>query len=164
MNSSQNVPPPSPAFSLASTAVYFALGGLVTALFSGSLKILAVHADLTEVLLKGMLIPTFTWAVQLTASFLGMSPAARQWYWGDLGRICLLGSIALLPGAVYNFMALHPTWGWSPANVLFSVAVMAWALFQLTARQGIFWGWAASWCVTICVNMSIFYWASRHWW
>ena len=54
-------------------------------------------AELTEVLAVGMLVPSFTWAVQLSASGLALSAAQRKLYWGDLGRICLLGSVALLP-------------------------------------------------------------------
>jgi hypothetical protein len=117
-----------------------------------------------EVLAIGMLVPSFTWLVQLSASALRMSAMQRRLYWGDLGRICLLGSVALLPGGVYNLLVPKPALWISVANVLFSVVVMAVYLFRLTARQGLGWGWAASWCATITLNMSIFAWSSREWW
>ena len=56
-------------------------------MFSGSLAALASHADLVEVLTIGMLVPCFTWVVQLGASAFALPPAYRRLYWGDLGRI-----------------------------------------------------------------------------
>ena len=44
-----------PGFSFAATAAWFLAGGVVTALFSGSLAVLAKHAGLEEVLLVGMI-------------------------------------------------------------------------------------------------------------
>lgn len=153
-----------PGYSYAATAILFLLGGLVTAVFSGSLVKIAKHADFPEVLLTGMVIPTFTWAVQLTASGLLLSAPARRLYWGDLGRICLLGSFALLPAGILNLVAPGSSWWWSSGNVLLSVVIMAADLFRRCAGHGIPWGWPASWCATISVNMTLFYLASRHWW
>ncbi|MEP6672061.1 MAG: hypothetical protein ABJF10_23055 [Chthoniobacter sp.] len=151
-------------YSYLATGVLFALGGIVTAVFSGSLAVPAVNASLFEVLAIGMLVPSFTWLVQLSASALRMNPTQRRLYWGDLGRICLAGSVALLPGGVFNLLVAKPPVWISAANVLLSVAVMAVYLFRLTGRQGLGWGWAASWCATITLNMSIFAWSSREWW
>jgi hypothetical protein len=93
------------------TAVtFFALGGLVTLLFSGSLAVLAAHATLREVLIVGMVVPSFTWIVQLSLSAILLNHAARGRYWSALSRICLLGSVALLPAAAVNcnFRAARP--------------------------------------------------------
>jgi hypothetical protein len=89
-------------------AALFVLGSVVTAVFSGSLAALAVNASFAEVLAIGMIVPCFTWLVQLSASALRLSPPQRRLYWGDLGIICLLGSVALLPGAAINLFVTHP--------------------------------------------------------
>ncbi len=151
-------------FSYTMTAALFGLGALVTAVFSGSLDVPAKNAELTEVLGIGMLVPSFTWVVQLSASGLTLKPDQRRLYWGDLGRVCLIGSIALLPAAAVNlFVPGAPLW-LSAVNVLASVAVMATDLFRQTARHGISCGWPVSWCLTIALNMTLFVWSSRGWW
>lgn len=150
--------------SYAKIAGWFIAGAVVTAVFSGSLAMLAKHAGVTEVLLVGMIVPCFTWVVQLSASGLAMPAERRRLYWGDLGRICLLGSVALLPAGIANLaLPRVPLWV-SAANVLASVALMAAALFRLTARQGIGPAWPISWCLTITVNMMLFVWSSWRWW
>lgn len=146
------------------TAAWFAAGGAVTAAFSGSLAVLAPNARLTEVLIVGMLVPSFTWVVQVSSATVGLSAARRRLYLGDLGRVCLLGSVALLPAAVLNLCRpTSPLW-WSAANVLVSVALMGADLFRRSARHEIALGWPLSWCLTIAVNMGLFVWSSRHWW
>lgn len=153
-----------PGYSYTATAAWFAAGAAVTAVFSGSLAVLATNAGLTEVLVVGMLVPSFTWVVQMSASAVVLSARQRRLYWGDLGRVCLVGSVALLPGALVN-LCLPGDWLWlSAANVLASVALMAVDLFRRSARHGIAWGWPASWCLTIAVNMGLFLWSSRDWW
>jgi len=145
-------------------AGWFIAGGAVTAVFSGSLARLTSRADLAEVLAVGMVVPCFTWAVQLAASAAVMAPARRRVYWGDLGRVCLLGSVALLPAALANLgLPQPPRWA-SVANVLASVAVMAVELFRRSAQRGTPLGWPISWCLTITVNMLLFLWASWGWW
>jgi hypothetical protein len=151
-------------YSLFSTAAWFAAGGAVTAVFSGSLARLALHAGVAEVLAVGMIVPCFTWVVQLVASGLLLPAAKRQRYWGDLGRICLIGSVALLPAAIANLcLPRAPLW-LSAANVLTSVAIMATDLFRRSARHDIATAWPRSWCLTITANMMLFLWASRAWW
>ena len=146
------------------TAGWFGAGAMVTAVFSGSLAALARNADLAEVLMVGMIVPSFTWVVQMTASGIGLPSALRRLYWGDLGRVCLLGSIALLPAAIVNLcLPQAPLW-LSAGNVLTSVALMAVELFRRSARQGIAPGWPVSWCLTITVNMALFVLASWGWW
>jgi len=140
------------------------LGGAITAIFSGSLAWLTDRAALTEVLAVGMVVPSFTWAVQLSASGLRLGPAERRLYWGDLGHICLIGSVALLPAAVVNLaLPAAPRWI-SAANVLASVALMGVELFRTTSRHAIAVAWPISWCLTISLNMAIFLWTSWRWW
>src|SRR5262249_55548737 len=147
-------------YSYAATAGWFAAGAVVTAAFSGSLAALATNAGLAEVLFVGMLVPSFTWAVQLSTSGIALAAGQRRLYWGDLGRVCLLGSVALLPAAVANLcLSRAPLW-LSAGNVLASVALMGVALFRLSARHGIPPGWPLSWCLTITVNMMLFFWSS----
>lgn len=151
-------------YSVLSTAGWFAAGGIVTAFFSGSLAALTSKAELPEVLAFGMTIPSFTWVVQLSASAVWLPTDRRQFYWGDLGRVCLVGSVALLPAAIANLtLPNSPRWI-SAANVIASVAIMGADLFRRSARHDIGLVWPLSWCLTICVNMSLFLWASMGWW
>ena len=151
-------------YSYPATAGWFIAGAAVTAVFSASLSALAKNAGLPEVLLVGMLVPSFTWVVQLSASTVGLTRELRRLYWGDLGRVCLLGSVALLPAAIVNLcLPQAPLW-LSGANVLASVAFMGLDLFRRSARQGILLGWPISWCLTITVNMGLFAWSSWAWW
>jgi hypothetical protein len=142
----------------------FLFGGLVTAVFSGSLFMLTRDISFTEVMLVGMIAPCFTWVVQSTAAALLLSPEKRTVYWHDLGWICVLGSFALLPAAVVNLSLSEPRLWISAGNVLASVAIMAVDLFRRSAAHGIAWGWPVSWCLTISLNMAIFAWTSRHRW
>lgn len=135
----------------------------MTALFSGSLYFLASGVSFAEVLVTGMIVPSFTWVVQSSAAALLMNADMRWRYWAALGRICLLGSVALVPAAVLNLCFAPPLWP-SVANVVASVLVMAAALFVLSRRACIDWRWPASWCATIACNMAIFATVSWHWW
>ena len=153
-----------PGYGYSVTAFMFSMGALVTAIFSGSLAILAVNAELPEVLAVGMIVPSFTWVVQMAASGLCLDPHFRQVYWGDLARICLLGSVALIPAAAANMLMPNPPLWPSAANVLVSVAVMAIVLFRRSAAHGISLVWPVSWCLTIALNMALFVWTSRGWW
>ena len=114
-----------PRLFLPETAAWFAAGGAVTVIFSGSLAALASHAGLVEVLTIGMLVPCFTWVVQLGASAFALAPSKRRLYWGDLGRICLIGSDRSLACAAIANLCLSraPLWI-SAANVLLSGAIM----------------------------------------
>jgi hypothetical protein len=151
-------------YSYPATAVWFLAGGIVTAVFSASLFVLARDVSFREVLFVGMIVPCFTWVVQLSAAWLGMPPEKRRIYWGDLGRICLIGSVALLPAGIVNLVLPDVSWWVSAANVLASVALMGMVLFCFSAKHGIAFGWPLSWCVTISVNMGLFLWFSSDWW
>jgi hypothetical protein len=151
-------------YSYPATVIWFVLGAAVTAVFSGSLAVPAVNATWIEVLAVGMVVPSFTWLVQLSGSGLLLGRSQRGLYWGDLGRVCLIGSVALLPAAAVNLLVSSPPLWVSAANVPVSVAIMAVDLFRRSARHGISLVWPISWCLTIILNMSLFLWASRHWW
>jgi hypothetical protein len=146
------------------TSALFALGAAVTAVFSGSLAVPAVNVGLVEVLAVGMLVPSFTWVVQLSAAGLWLRTGPRLLYWADLARVCLLGSVALLPAAFVNLLLTEPPLWISASNVLISVALMALDLFRRSARHGIALRWPVSWCLTFVLNMAIFLWFSRGWW
>ena len=152
------------AESLAATITRFVASGIVTSIFSSSLAMLAQNAGLREVLCVGMVVPSFTWVVQICASAGLMHRADRSLYWNELGRVCLLGSIALLPAAIVNLcLPQAPLWV-SAANVLASVAIMGVTLFRRSTRLDIAPVWPISWALTITVNMALFVWASRTWW
>jgi hypothetical protein len=155
---------PHRGFSLPATATWFLAGAAVTTVFSGSLAALASNARLPEVLTVGILVPCFTWVVQLGASGLLMPAGKRQLYWGNLGRICLLGSVALLPAAVANICLPRAPLSLSAANVVVSATIMGAELFRRSAQLGIALVWPLSWCLTITVNMMLFLCASWHWW
>ena len=151
-------------YSFHATVAAFIAGGVITAAFSGSLVFLAVHTSWMEVLAVGMIVPCFTWVVQLSVSAMAMPADQRRVYWDDLGRICLIGSIALLPAALINLLVPLASLWWSAINVLASVVIMAANLFRRSARHGIPAVWPVSWCLTIAVNMMLFLWSSWAWW
>jgi hypothetical protein len=154
----------SPSVSDPKTAVLFLVGGVVTAVFSASLDVPAVNAGMAEVLGIGMLVPSFTWLVQMSASLLTMPPVMRRQYWYALGRACAIGSFALLPAAIANLTIAGLSPWYSAANVLVCVAVMAIDVFRQCRHAGIGIGWPTSWLCTITLNMSLFAWSSRMWW
>src|ERR1044071_10447833 len=84
---------------------------LVTAVFSASLKAFFQQVSWREVLVKGLLIPCFTWTIQLLLSAVFLKTADRLTYWNRLGWVCLIGSIALLPAAFYNLRSPTPRVG-----------------------------------------------------
>ena len=68
----------------------------------------------------------------------------------------MIGSIALLPAAFYNFLTAQP-WVWiSIANVLASVLLMSITLHVLLRRDGFRWQWTLSWVVQMVINMSLY--------
>jgi hypothetical protein len=142
--------------SLGRVAALFALSFAVTAIFSASLKVFFPGEAWAEVLAKGLLIPCFTWAAQLALSLVFLRGARRLVYWEQLGVVCLAGSAALLPAAVYNFAAAPPTPAASAANVLASVALMGAMLHRRVTRRGFSPRWAAAWVALICLNMSLY--------
>lgn len=142
-------------------ALLFALSFVVTAIFSASLKAFFAQDSWGEVLSKGLLIPCFTWSVQLLISAAYLRGERRMIYWGQLGVVCLIGSAALLPAAIYNLTASRPMVIVSVLSVLASVALMALSLHVRLKRQGFRWLWAGSWVLLILVNMSLYLYSVR---
>ena len=146
----------SPAPSLVRIAVLFALSFAVTAIFSASLKVFFAAESWGEVLVKGLLIPCFTWAVQLILSAIYLRGGRRLVYWEQLGAVCLAGSAALLPAAAYNFAADSPRPEVSALNVAASVVLMGVILHGRVRARGFGARWAASWIALVCLNMSLY--------
>ena len=155
---------PLPCDAWSASALRFILGGLATAVFSSSLVRLSAQAPLSEVFATGMVVPSFTWAVQLAAAALLLPRAGRDAYWGDLSRACLLGSVLLVPAGIFNWFAADPPRWPSILSIGVSVIVMAVLLFRRAAIRRASLAWPASWCVTILVNITLFALASRSWW
>ena len=132
---------------------------LVTAVFSASLKVFFQTVSWREVLTKGLLIPCFTWTIQLLLSAVFLDRKSRLRYWNRLGWVCLIGSLALLPAAFYNVLTVQPSVWLSIVNVLASVVLMAITLHVLLRRDGFRWLWTLSWVVLIVINMSLYLWS-----
>lgn len=134
--------------------ILFVLSFLVTAVFSLSLKVFFAGGSLMLDLSKGLIIPFFTWTVQLALSAFLLKGAERLFYWTQLGVVCLVGSIALLPAAFYNFAAARPSPLVSIVSVFACVAVMCATLYFRLRPHGYGALWTAGWTATILVNMS----------
>ncbi len=136
--------------------IVFILSFIVTAVFSTSLKVFFANQSWTEVLSKGLLIPCFTWTVLLIVSAIYLPRNRRLDYWTQLGIVCLIGSIALLPAAFYNFIAVEPLSVISIINVLASVSVMCVTLYARLKARNFDSLWAFGWMATIVVNIMIY--------
>jgi len=136
--------------------VLFIASFVVTAVFSASLKVFFTEVSWSAVLTKGLLIPCFTWSVQLIASFVLLSSERRLVYWTQLGVVCLVGSFALLPAAFYNFASSQPRVMISVANVLASVVLMFVVLGHRLRQRAFHWGWTMSFVLVIAINMSLY--------
>ena len=134
----------------------FLLSALVTAVFSTSLKVFFHDIPWSEVLTKGLLIPCFTWTMQLILSTVLLNSARRLIYWTQLGWVCLIGSIALLPAAFYNFLSPQPLVAISVVNVLASVVLMTVLLHMRLKAREFHWAWTLSFVVLISINMSLY--------
>ncbi len=136
--------------------ILFVLSFLVTAVFSVSIKTFFAAESWTQNLSKGLLIPCFTWTVQLVLSALLLRGAERVFYWTQLGVICLVGSVALLPAAFYNFAVNTPSPVVSIMSVLLCVAIMCVTLYFRLKPHGYNLLWTIGWTATIIVNMSLY--------
>lgn len=136
--------------------ILFVLSFLVTAVFSVSLKTFFDSDAMTRDLSKGLIIPFFTWTVQLLLSAFLLRGDERLFYWTQLGVICLIGSVALLPAAFYNFAVAEPLPVVSIASVLLCVAIMCVTLYFRLKPRGYNILWTIGWTATIIVNMSLY--------
>lgn len=136
--------------------ILFVLSFLVTAVFSVSLKTFFDAETMTRDLSKGLIIPFFTWTVQLLLSAFLLRGEERLFYWTQLGVICLIGSVALLPAAFYNFAVENPLPIVSIASVLLCVAIMCVTLYFRMKPHNFSLLWTIGWTATIVVNMSLY--------
>jgi hypothetical protein len=136
--------------------ILFLLSFLVTAVFSVSLKTFFAGESWTLNLSKGLLIPCFTWTVQLILSALLLRGADRLFYWTQLGVICLVGSVALVPAGIYNFLVEGPSPYISIASVLLCVAIMCVTLYFRLKPEKFSPLWTLGWTATIIVNMTLY--------
>jgi len=136
--------------------ILFVLSFLVTAVFSVSLKTFFADETMTRDLSKGLIIPFFTWTVQLLLSAFLLRGAERIFYWTQLGIICLIGSVALLPAAFYNFAVDTPSPLVSIGSVLLCVAIMCVTLYFRLKPRDYNLLWTIGWTLTIIVNMSLY--------
>jgi hypothetical protein len=142
--------------SIQNIVILFVLSFLVTAVFSVSLKMYFAADAMTRDLSKGLIIPFFTWTVQLVLSAFLLRGAERIFYWTQLGIICLIGSVALLPAAFYNFAVENPSPVVSIASVLLCVAIMCVTLYFRLKPHNYSILWTIGWTATIIVNMSLY--------
>lgn len=142
--------------SIANIIILFVLSFLVTAVFSISLKTFFTTEAMTRDLSKGLIIPFFTWTVQLVLSAILLRGEERLFYWTQLGVICLIGSVALLPAAFYNFAVENPSPIVSIASVLLCVAIMCVTLYFRLKPHDYNILWTIGWTATIIVNMSLY--------
>lgn len=136
--------------------ILFILSFLVTAVFSVSIMTFFTSESWQLNLSKGLLIPCFTWTVQLILSAILLRGAERVFYWTQLGIICLVGSIALLPAAFYNFAVNVPSPLISIFSVLACVTIMCVSLYFLLKPRRYNLLWTIGWTATIIVNMSLY--------
>jgi hypothetical protein len=148
--------------SLKAIVILFVLSFFVTAIFSASLKVFFTSQSWREVLMKGIIIPCFTWTVQLILSALYLNKEQRVIYWTELALVCLIGSAALMPAAFYNLLAARPAPAVSVANVLASVALMGTLLYTRLKLRRFKARWAASWLILILINMSLYLYSISH--
>ena len=142
--------------SLRNIFILFLLSFLVTAVFSVSLKTFFPTESLALDLSKGLVIPFFTWTVQLLLSALLLRGGERIFYWTQLGVICLVGSVALLPAAVYNFASSAPSPRILIFSVLLCVLIMCVTLYFRLKPEKYSPLWTLSWTATIIVNMTLY--------
>lgn len=136
--------------------ILFVLSFLVTAVFSVSLKTFFDAETMSRDLSKGLIIPFFTWTVQLLLSAFLLRGEERLFYWTQLGVICLIGSVALFPAAFYNFAVASPLPIVSIASVLLCVAIMCVTLYFRLKPHNFGPLWTIGWTATIIVNMSLY--------
>jgi hypothetical protein len=138
----------------------FSASILLTAVFSYSLNVF-LKEDFIRRSLKTMLIPCFTWSVLLLLAWRRLLPGKRLQYMAIAGWICAIGSLLLVPGGIYNFMAGKPEIKYSIMSVLLCVLIMS-LLFYILLKKNNFslnWWWAFN--ILIAINMSLFYLSAR---
>lgn len=145
------------AKTLANIGLWFVAGAVITLAFSASLYSFYPYKSFERVILEGMLIPSFTWTVQCLSALSIKDKEKRFSYWLSLGKVCVIGSFALLPAATYNLFSNQPS-GWvSIVNTVLSVALMFICHLRLMEKTSISKGWSFFWLATIGTNMCLYY-------
>jgi hypothetical protein len=136
--------------------VLFALSVLLTAVFSYSLNVF-LHEGFVTLTLKTMLIPCFTWSMLMLLAWVKLKDKRRYEYLYIAGCVCAIGSAALVPGGLYNFIATDPDVRISVVSVLVCVAIMSISFYILLRKKRFssFWLWAYN--ILIVINMTFFY-------
>jgi hypothetical protein len=161
---SRELPPDSPvsedyplARRLALVAVLFIVGGgVLTAPFSASIARMMSRDTFVQALAKGLVIPVFTWAVQLALTTVLYRGVRRYEWFVQLGIVCTIGSIALWPAAAYNALVARPLPWISAANVYICVWIMGLEMLRRLRILGLPRWLAPAFLVTIHVNMALF--------
>lgn|GEM_PF-889789 len=138
------------------TFLLFFASILLTAVFSYSLNVF-LKEDFITLTLKTMLIPCFTWSCLLLLASVKLTGAMRQQYFHIASLVCAWGSVALVPGGLYNFIALNPDVRWSVLSVIVCVLLMSVLFYSWLKRNNfsLFWWWAYN--ALVVVNMGLFY-------
>ena len=131
-------------------------GGIVTAPFSASIMRFMANDTRPQALAKGLVIPVFTWAIQLLIALWLYRGVRRYEYAIQLGIVCTIGSVALWPAAAVNLLVANAAPWISAANVYLSVWIMGAELYRRTRILGLPSWLAPVFLVTIHVNMAIF--------
>lgn len=141
--------------------VLFLASIVLTAVFSYSLNVF-LHETLFRLTIKTMLIPCFTWSMLMLLSWIKLKGERKLQYLHIAARVCAIGSAALVPGGIYNFVAKDPGINWSVYSVIFCVVLMS-VLFYTwlrIARFALSWWWAYN--ILILINMTFFYLSARN--
>lgn len=136
--------------------VLFIASILLTAVFSYSLNVF-LHEDIITLTLKTMLIPCFTWSMLMLLAWKKLKGERRLEYLYIAGCVCAIGSAALVPGGIYNFIVADPDVRVSVVSVLVCVAIMSITFYILLRKKNfsLFWLWAYN--ILIVINMAFFY-------
>jgi hypothetical protein len=134
----------------------FAASILLTAVFSYSLNVF-LQENFITLTLKTILIPCFTWSMLMLLAWVKLKGERRWEYLYIAGCVCAIGSAALVPGGLYNFIATAPDVEWSVISVLACVALMSISFYILLRKKKFssFWLWAYN--ILIVINMTFFY-------
>ena len=129
---------------------------LLTAVFSYSLNVF-LKEDIVTLTLKTMLIPCFTWSMLMLLAWVKLKGERRYEYLYIAGYVCAIGSAALVPSGLYNFIATDPDVRVSVISVLVCVAIMSISFYILLRKKNFssFWLWAYN--ILIVINMTFFY-------
>jgi hypothetical protein len=142
---------------LALVALLFTVGGgVLTAPFSASIARFMIRDTFAQALAKGLVIPMFTWAVQLLIAWRLFRGRLRYEYAVQLGIVCTVGSVSLWPSAAIHALVADASPWISAANVYLGVWIMGAELYRRGRILGLPAFVAPVFLATIHVNMALF--------